>query len=104
MTTGAPPALLTGEAPALEYLTVADLTATLFWDYDPTQLDHLPVVVRAQRYVDLWPAIADAFAAGQLDRAGLARMLADVRQAGDAIRYPEPVRRAVIEWLMQRLG
>ena len=76
---------------------MADLTATLFWDYDRTQLERLPAAVRAQRYVDLWPAIADAFVAGRLDRAGLARMLADVRQAGNTIRYPEPVRRAVIQ-------
>jgi hypothetical protein len=78
--------------------------ATLFWDYDRAQLDRLPVAVRAQRYVDLWPAVADAHAAGRLDTSALARMLGEVRRAGDAIHYPEPVRRAVIEWLMQRLG
>jgi len=83
---------------------VADLTATLFWDYDRSQLARLPAVVRAQRYVDLWPSIADAHAAGQLDRAGLTRILADVREAGDAVRYPEAVRMAVIQWLMHRPG
>lgn len=81
-----------------------DLTATLFWDYDRAQLDRLPAAVRGQRYVDLWPAIADAYALGRLGNAELARMLADLRSAGDAVRYPEPVRRAVIEWLMKRLG
>lgn len=78
------------------------LRKTLFWDYDIRALDRLPAVVRAQRYVDLWPVVDQALLSGQADLADLRTILDDVRSAGTAIRYPERVRELVIRALLER--
>jgi hypothetical protein len=51
------------------------LRKTLFWDYDIRALDRLPAVVRAQRYVDLWPVVDQALVSGQANLADLRAIL-----------------------------
>lgn len=80
----------------------ADLYKHFFWEYKPgVALEEIPGPIRAQRYVDYWPEVHEAFKRGEIDIGDMQAVVATIHRHGP-VRYCEPVREHVIKALMKR--
>ncbi|MEW6742490.1 MAG: hypothetical protein AB1486_07005 [Planctomycetota bacterium] len=81
----------------------AALRKTLFWDYTTEAIEAIPEVTRAQRFVDMWPILVDAWRkSGTLARPELEAILRLIKSRWVELTFCEPVREAVIRGLIER--
>ena len=64
----------------------------IFWDYGPGSFDKLPPNTVAQRLVDQWPAIDEAYHDKTLSRSDMLEILKRIDQVIARVKFCESVR------------
>ena len=73
----------------------------IFWDYINSSIEEIPEHIRAQRYVDFWPEIHNAYIRNELNIEEVKSKVNVIYQYGHP-KYSESVREYVIKNLIQR--
>ena len=75
-----------------------------FWEYDLERFDRIPARIVAQRFVDMWDMVHDDVVKGRIGQQELLFVLKQIARAYDEVRWPEGVRKRVIDMLMEKHG
>jgi len=75
-----------------------------FWEYDLERFDKIPARIVAQRFVDMWDMVHEDVVKGRIGRQELLFILKQIARAYDEVRWPESVRKRVIDLLMEKYG